>query len=445
MTSKGLILLLGNDDSPMNAAKNPYTFRQDSSFLYFAGIDIPGMAMTIDLDSGEETLYGYDVTMDDIVWTGPQPSLASLAGDCGIAGTRDSSDLANDMRAAKASGRDIHFLPPYRAGNAVKLFEFFGVHPSNAISEASEELIKAIVSLRSYKSDEEIVEIEKAVDTTAEMHIAAMKCARPGMKESDVVSEIYKVTHAADVMWSFPAIVTVHGEILHNHHHHHTLEEGKLLLVDCGAEAKSHYAGDMTRAFPVAKTYTQKQRDIYETVLEAEVKAAEALKPGVAYRDIHLLASKVIAERLVDLRLMKGNVDDAVEVGAHALFFQHGLGHMMGLDVHDMEDLGENYVGYGDNYRRSAQFGLGFLRLARELEPGFVLTVEPGIYFIPQLIERWSAEGKHSEFINYDVVNDYLDFGGIRIEEDFLVTSDGARRLGKPAPKTVEEVEALRQ
>ena len=442
--SSGLVLFLGNEEAGMNYKDNTYPFRQDSTFLYYFGLDNAGLAAIIDLDEEKSTIYGYDFTMDDVVWMGPQPSLADRAARAGVHRTAALSHLEAALRKAQEQGRDIHFLPPYRPEGQLKLQKLLGVNPDQASELASVALIKAVVAQRSYKSEEEVAEINKAVNTTAAMHTRAMQMARPGMVESEVAGAIEGIALSDGGRLSFPAIVTINGQTLHNHYHGNTLEKGQLMLVDSGAEAISHYAGDMTRTFPVSKKFSTRQREIYEIVLKSNMDAIAALKPGVPYRDIHLLSARVIAQGLKDLNLMKGNVDEAVAAGAHALFYPHGLGHMMGLDVHDMENLGENYVGYTDTLTRSTQFGLSALRLGRALEPGFVLTVEPGIYFIPELIDLWKAEGKHSDFLNFSVIDTYKDFGGVRIEDDYLITDDGAKLLGKPVAKTIEEVEALR-
>ena len=447
----GLVLLLGNDESPRNYAANFYPFRQDSSFLYFCGLDMPRLAMVLDLDSGEEMLFGDDVTLDDIVWMGPQPKPAEMAEQAGVATTFPLAKLAELLRQAHQKSRTIHFLPPYRHANMIALKELLGVDigvgagtpPETAASVPSLELIKAVVQLRSIKSAEEIGEIERAADITAVMHLAAMQAARAGLTEAEVAAAVRQVTQAAEGGTSFPIILSRHGEILHNQHHHGVFQDGDLVLCDAGAETGLHYAADMTRTFPIATTFNTRQRDVYQVVLAAEETASAAIAPGVPYLDVHLLAARTIAAGLGDLGIMKGDVEEAVVQGAHALFFPHGLGHMIGLDVHDMEDLGEDNVGYADT-PRSSQFGLKYLRLARELQPGFVLTVEPGIYFIPALIDRWRSEGKFTEFIDYKAVQAYEDFGGIRIEEDFLVIEDGGRLLGKPAPKTIPEIEAVR-
>ncbi|MEM7370018.1 MAG: aminopeptidase P family protein [Bacteroidota bacterium] len=440
----GLILLLGNKDAPMNYADNVYPFRQDSSFLYYFGLDTPGLAALIDMDSGTTTVFGTDVTMDMVVWTGPQPSLQEMCSWCGITHVQPITALGQVLQEASSKGRTIRYLPPYRADNLLRLHHGLELPVSEIQKSVSVDLIKAIVDQRSVKSPDEIVELEQAINVTHQMHMTAMELAQAGMLESDLMAAVYEVPLTLGRHPSFPIILTVHGETLHNHHYHHTLEEGQLLLVDAGGESDMHYAGDMTRTFPVGRQFTAKQKEIYQIVLDANVQTAEVLKPGITFKEVHLLAAKIIATGLTDLGLMKGNVEEAVEAGAHALFFPHGLGHMLGLDTHDMEDLGEDYVGYTDTLKRSPQFGLKSLRLGRTLKPGFVLTIEPGIYFIPALIDKWREEGKHTGFINYDALESYKDFGGIRIEDDHLITVENSRLLGEPVPKTIEEVEEVR-
>jgi Xaa-Pro aminopeptidase len=435
----GQVLLLGNHYLGMNYAGNTYHFRQDSTFLYYIGIDRSGLAALIDVASGETTVYGDELDMDDIVWTGALPTIAEQAALSGIHATKPTAALAS------AIGGNVHYLPPYRHDNMIRLSELLSMAVQAVKPMASAELVRAIVAQRSIKTTEEVAEIERAVRITNDIHVAAMLAARPGIGEADVHAAVQEVIARNDTLASFPAIISTDGQILHNHAHHNTLQSGRLLLVDFGAEAPhSHYAGDMTRTFPVDATFTARQRGIYQAVLDGQMAAIGMLKPGLPYRDAHLRAARVIAEGLKAMGLMKGDLDAAVAAGAHALFFPHGLGHMMGLDVHDMEDLGENNVGYGDGYERSTQFGLAFLRLARPLQAGFVVTVEPGIYFIPQLIDQWRAQGQHKDFIVYDEVEKFKDFGGIRIEDDYLITADGARILGGNVAKTIEDVEALR-
>jgi len=439
----GLLLLLGNEESPMNYTDNTFHFRQDSTFLYFMGVDQPGWAAVMDLEAGTTTAFADDATLDAIVWTGAVPSVAELASRCGITRTAPAATLADVLAAARARGREIRFLPPYRPENKLKLWRWLGVHPDEAQVRASVSFIRAVVEMRAVKEAQEIAEIERAVDLTVDMHLAGMALARPGLKEADIAARVTEIALAAGGNLSFPVIATIHGETLHNHYHGHTLEPGRLFLLDAGAETASHYAGDLTSTFPVDRTFSSRHRDIYEIVLSAHLAALSAVRPGVPFRDVHLLACRALAEGLKGLGLMKGDLDSAVEQGAHAMFFQCGLGHMLGLDVHDMEDLGEVWVGY-EGQPKSTLFGLKSLRLARPLLPGFVFTVEPGIYFIPELIERWKSEGRFREFIDYRRLESYRDFGGVRLEEDLVVEQHGCRVLGKRRPRTIPEVEALR-
>lgn len=441
--TNGLLLFFGNDEAPRNYTDNTYRFRQDSSFLYYAGVNQAGWAMVIDVDEGTTTAFADDLDIDAIVWTGPQPSVKDLAARAGIDRTAPAGALAGVLAKAKGSGREIRFLPPYRADNALKLYRLLGVRPDEARAKASVDFIRAVVEQRAVKSAEEIAEIEKAVDTTADMHVAAIQMARPGMLESDIAARVTQIALAAGGDISFTVIATVHGETLHNHFYGNRLESGRLFLLDCGAESASGYAGDLTSTFPVDRTFTSRQRDVYDVVIRAQQAAVDALAPGVPFRDIHLLACRTLAEGLKGLGLMKGDLDAAVAEGAHAMFMPSGLGHMMGIDVHDMEDLGELYVGYQGG-ARSTQFGLKSLRLARPIEPGFVFTVEPGVYFIPELMDRWRAEGKFRDFIDYDTLETYRDFGGIRYEENYVAGERTCQRLGKERPKTAAEIEALR-
>ena len=441
--SSGLLLFLGNDESPMNYAANTFHFRQDSTFLYYLGVDQPGWAATIDLESGRTVVFADDLTIDDIVWTGVLPTVAELAAGGGVTETRPAAALDAVVKEAAAKGRKVHFLPPYRPENKLRLFALLGVHPDRQHDVASLELVRAVVEMRVIKSREEIAEIESAVDTSVDMHLAAMRMVRPGMTEAEVAAQVTELALASGGQLAFPVIATVHGETLHNHFHGNVLKSGDLFLLDAGAETAAHYAGDLTSTFPVDPAFTPRQRDVYQVVLNAHLAAVGACAPGVRFRDVHTLACRTLAAGLKELGLMKGDIDDAVAQGAHAMFFQCGTGHMMGLDVHDMEDLGEVWVGY-EGQPKSTQFGLKSLRLARPLQPGFVFTVEPGIYIIPELARRWKAEGKFTEFIDYDALERWLGFGGVRIEENVLVTPDGFRILGTWRPRTIEEVEQVR-
>jgi len=439
----GVLLFLGNEESPMNYADNPFPFRQDSSFLYYFGVDQPGFAAIIDFDADRTVLFGDDISLDDIVWTGVLPSVAELAARAAVEETAPVTALDAFLKKAMAQGRVMRFLPPYRTENKIKLLQYLNIPIQEQPCKASVDFLRAVVEMRVIKSIEEIAEIEKAVDTTIDMHLAAMRLARPGLKEAEIAARITEVALAAGGALAFPVIATVHGETLHNHYHGNTLQSGNLFLLDAGAETALHYAGDLTSTFPVDRSFSARQKEIYQVVLDAHLAALQALRPGVAFREVHWLACRRLAEGLKNLGLMKGDLDDAVTQGAHAMFFQCGLGHMLGLDVHDMEDLGEIWVGY-EGQPKSTLFGIKSLRLARPLQPGFVFTVEPGIYFIPELISRWKAERKFEDFICYDRLEAYRDFGGIRIEENVVMTSAEGRILGKKRPRTIDEVETLR-
>lgn len=439
----GLILLFGNDESPMNYTDNTYHFRQDSTFLYYFGISHPGLAAIIDIDNDREMIFGNDFTIDDIVWMGPQPTIAERATECGVSHTKQWNKLEVTLDLAKQMGQKIHFLPLYRPGNKIKLMELMGIQPIEIAKKFSVKLVKAVVSQREIKTAEELIEIEHAVDVSVDMHIASMKIAQPEMTEAMVTAEIYKVALAAGGNISFPIIATVNGQTLHNHYHGNTIHEGDIFLVDAGYETPAGYAGDLSCTFPVSKSFTSEQKEIYQITLAAHQAAVDALEYQKPFRNAHLAACKAIFEGLKGMGFTKGNINDAVEAGAHALFFPCGTGHMMGLDVHDMEDLGEVWVGY-DGQPKSTLFGLKSLRLVKPLQDGHVFTIEPGIYFIPELIDLWKSQNKFNEFINWDKVNSYRYFGGIRNEEDFVMTKNGARLLGKPKPKTIEEVEAIR-
>ncbi len=439
----GVLLFLGNDESPMNYADNTFHFRQDSSFLYFFGLDYPSLAGIIDLDEDKEILFGDELTVEDIVWMGTQPTLTARAESFGINEVRPYSQLADYLKAASSKGRTLHFLPPYRPENKIKLFGLSGINPFEIKSKASIDLVKAVVNLRNHKSADEIVEIEKAVNISVDMHITAMKMARPGMKESELAAAVNQVALAAGGQLSFPIIMTINGQTLHNHYHGNTIKSGDMVMCDCGAETDLHYAGDLSSTFPVDRSFSERQKEIYQISLLAHEAALAKLSPGVPFREVHYSACRTIIEGLKSINLMKGDTEEALAAGAHAMFFPCGTGHMMGLDVHDMEDLGEVYVGY-DGQPKSTQFGLKSLRLARPMEPGFVATIEPGIYFIPELIALWKKEKVNSSFYNFQNIEAYLDFSGIRNEEDIVITEDGYKILGKRKPKTIEEVESMR-
>ena len=439
----GIIVLPGNFESSMNYPDNPYRFRQDSNFLYFFGLDHAGYVGVIDLDEGKDMIFGDDIDMDDIIWMGAQSSVKDQAERVGVENTAPLDQLESLLKKALEKNRTIHILPFYRGDNVLFLSRITGKLPDELEKMISVPLIKAVVNLRSYKDAEEIREIEYAMDIAWEMHTTVMKMAKPGVIERELAGTIEGIAAARGNGISFPVILTINGQTLHNHYHGNILKEGRMMVTDAGAESLLHYASDITRTIPVSGRFDQRQKDIYEIVLKANTESIKAARPGMTNKNLHLMASRIMANGLKEVGLMRGDIDQAVSLGAIALFFPHGLGHMMGLDVHDMEGLGEDYVGYNDEVYRSKQFGMAFLRLAKKLEPGFVFTVEPGIYFIPALIEQWRQEKKFAEFINYDKLDAFMDFGGIRIEDDVFVKEDDVVVIGRPIPKTVEEIETI--
>ncbi len=437
----GVYLFLGNDEQGLHYAGNTFRYRQDSTFLYYFGISASGLTAVIDIDNDRTIIFGDELTIDDIIWMGVQPTLHQKAERVGVTEVLPAKKLVEFIDKCGVDKRPVNYLPPYRAEHRLKLMNWLGLPPDE--QPGSVPFIRAVVSQRNFKTEEEIVEIERACNVTADMHIAAMKILRPGMMEYQVVAEMEAVAMANGCETSFATIATINGQTLHNHFHGNRVNEGDLFLIDAGAETAMGYAGDMSSTIPASKTFTTRQREVYEIQNAMHTGSVAALRPGVNYMDVYDYASIIMVEGMKNLGLMKGNAEDAVREGAHALFFPHGLGHMMGLDVHDMENFGEVWVGY-DGKPKSTQFGRRSQRLALPLQPGFVLTVEPGIYFIPELIDLWHKEGKFTDFINYDKVQTYKDFGGIRNEEDYLITDSGARRLGKQIPLTPDEVEALR-
>lgn len=440
----GIILILGNNEAPANYPDNTYKFRQDSSFLYFFGHAHPGYAGIMDIEAGEDYFFGNDVTMDDIIWMGPQPSVKELAAQVGVEKSAPLSQLKEFIGKAISQRRAIHFLPPYRYDNMMMLEDLTGIRASMTRQHASVELIKAVVALRSVKEACEIEEIDKACNIGYEMHTAAMRLCKPGVSEQYIAGVLDGIASSYGNMVSFATILTQNGQTLHNHDHSHLLEAGRLMLTDAGAESVTNYCSDHTRTIPVGGKFTARQRDVYSIVLACHDKALELARPGITYKSVHLEVCKVLAQGLKDLGLMKGDVNEAVAAGAHALFMPHGLGHMMGIDVHDMEDLGQVYVGYDEETRPSDQFGLASLRMGRRLQEGFVITDEPGCYFIPALIDKWKAEGLHKDFLNFDAIEKFKDFGGIRLEDDILIIPGGSRFTGKKRiPITIDEVEQI--
>jgi Xaa-Pro aminopeptidase len=440
----GVLLFLGNEESSMSYKANCYHFRQDSSFLYFFGLDRPGLAAVIDIDEGNETVYGDELTEEDLVWTGPKESLLKEASMAGIQHVKPSRALAADIHRLKEHHHQVHYLPPYRPENINKIHHLLDIPFASIALLASVSFIKGVVAQRSIKSADEIVELEKGVNLTAAMQLLAMQNAFAGQTEAELAGQLHGLVISSGVHLAFPTILTVQGDILHNHYSTNRIKEGQLVLCDCGAESPMHYAGDLTRTFPVNKSFDTQQKEIYQIVLDAYEHGVSMLKPGIFYRDIHLSVCTAMVNGLKQLGLMKGDADEAVAAGAHTLLFPCGLGHMLGLDTHDMEDLGEQYVGYTEELEQSKVFGLKSLRLGRQLEIGFVLTVEPGLYFNPYLMDSWQGQHKYEAFVNYDRLQRYKGFGGVRIEEDFLITQTGSKKLGMELPKLLTDIEDVR-
>lgn len=442
LVGEGLIVLFGNNDSPMNYPANAYKFRQDSSFLYFYGHHRNGLVGVIDTESGREILVGDEIDIDDIVWYGSVTSVAEMAAETGVDETAPMAHLAEIVDNAIRQGRKVHFLPPYRHDTQIQIMDLLGIHPSQQREAASLPLIHAVVKLRSVKSAEEIAELERASAIGYEMHTAAMRLCRPGVTESYIGGILDGIAASQGAITSFQSIVSMHGEILHGYPSPRPLEAGRLLLCDAGAETREHYCSDHTRTTPISGKFTQQQRAIYDIVVDCHDLALTHARPGVRWWDVHMDVCRLMTDRLKALGLMKGDTEEAVQAGAHALFLPHGLGHMMGMDVHDMEGLGQIYVGYDDETRPSSQFGTASLRFARRLEEGFVITDEPGIYFIPDLIDLWRKEGTHANFLCFDEIEKYKNFGGIRIEDDVLITKEGCRFLGdRLIPYHADDVE----
>ena len=441
----GLIVLFGNNESPVNYPSNGYKFRQDSTFLYYFGLQRDGLVAVIDADSGEEWLIGDDIDIEDIVWFGSVDSVADMAAQAGVQKSAPMSRLESLVRDAYDRGREIHFLPPYRHDLMIQLMDLTGIHPRDQRAAASVKLIQAVVDQRIVKSADEIAEIERACNIGYEMHTTAMRMCRSGVTEQEIAGRISGIASSRGCIVSFPSILSMHGEIMHGYPSPHPLEAGRLMLCDCGAETNENYCSDHTRTTPVNGRFDSRQRDIYQIVVDAHDRAFEIARPDIKWWDVHFEVARVITEGMKALGLMKGNTDDALAAGAHAMFFPHGLGHAMGMDVHDMEGLGQIYVGFDDEVRpRLDQFGTNCLRFGRRLQEGYVMTDEPGIYFIPALIDEWRATGHCADFLNFDRIEQYKDFGGIRIEDDLLITATGARYLGaQRIPYHIADLESL--
>ena len=438
----GIVILPGNHEAPCNYTDNTYWFRQDSTFLYFFGLQREDLVGVLDCESGKDYLFANDYDIDDIIWSGPLPTVSDLADSVGVENSGSLKDLDAFVSQRIATRQPIHYLPPYRADITRQMSVLLGIKYDAVNRYASMPLIQACVKQRSIKSAEEIEEIERAIATAYNMHVGAMKMAMPGRYEYELAGYMEGEAWKGNGPVSFPVIMTIHGETLHNHSHNHRLEEGRMLVMDAGCETPMNYCSDITRSVPVGGKFNSRQKSIYELVLAANLEALRVTRPGITYQEVHTAASRILAQGYKDLGILRGDLDDIVANGAHSLFMPHGLGHMMGLDVHDMENYGQINVGYDDETRPSTQFGLASLRCGRRLQAGFVITDEPGSYFIPALIDKWHAEGKNADFIDFDELEKWKDFGGIRIEDDVLVTPEGCRVLGKPIPKSVAEIEA---
>ncbi|MCQ8212954.1 aminopeptidase P family protein [Cetobacterium somerae] len=443
LVEEGVIIVMGNSESPMSYKDNSYNFVQDSTFLYYFGLNSPDLIGVIDIDNEKEYIFGKEFTIDDIVWMGQQKTFKERSKEVGIENFLEDEELEKLLEKAKINNQKIHFTNQYRIENTLKLSNLLGIKLEDVNKEFSEKLLAAIIEMRNLKSDYEIIELEKATNITREMHLTAMRNVKPGMKGYELVALLECAAKKYNATTSFHTICTTNGQILHNHFHENIFKEGDIVLLDCGARLDNGYCGDMTTVFPVSGEFSDIQKDFYSLLIEMFDKAEECTKPGVTNKYVHLEVCKVLAKGMIQRGIMKGNVEEIVESGAHALFFPHGLGHMIGLDVHDMENFGENRVGYDDKTKRETKFGLKSLRMGKELKPGYVLTIEPGIYFIPELIERWEKEGKFKEYISYEEVKKYLNFGGMRYEGDFLVTENGNRRLGDKMPKYYYEIEDI--
>jgi len=431
LVKNGLIIFFGNNNSPANYPSNCYTFRQDSSFLYYFGQTREGLVGVIDIDNDKEYLIGDDIDIEDIVWYGSVDSVSDLAAQVGIMNSAPMKQLKPLTEKAQSKGQKIHFLPPYRFDIKIQIMDLLGIHPSQQKGRASMDLIMAVVKMRSAKEQQEIEEIERACAIGYKMHTTAMKLCKPGVTEQYIAGVIDGIANSYGSMVSFATILSQHGEIMHGNPSPNKLEEGRLMLCDAGAETNMNYCSDNTRTMPVGGKFTQRQLEIYQIVEACHDYTLKVAKPGVPWKEVHTNVCRLMTDKLKELGLMKGDTDEAVAAGAHAMFLPHGLGHMMGMDVHDMEALDQRYVGFDDEFQPSDQFGTNCLRMGRRLEENYIMTDEPGIYFIPALIDDWKASGHNAEFINFDLLETYKDFGGIRIEDDILITKDGCRFLGK--------------
>jgi Xaa-Pro aminopeptidase len=444
LVGSGVILFLGNKEVAMNYGANNYPFRQDSSFLYYFGLDMPGLAGMVDCELAGETVYGSDSSLEDIIWVGNHEPLQEKALKAGITLVKPLERLDGDVFRVIAHSREVHYLPPYREQRRLQLAYYDNLKYEEVDRNASEALIKAVATQRSVKDAYELQEIENTMNNvTREAYEQSIPFIKPGAFEYQIAGALEGSVLGKNCRMAYPIICTVNGQTLHNHCYSNELKKSQLLLIDAGAESPMRYATDITRTYPVGGKFTNQQKEIYKIVIDAQRDAIQAIKPGNPYGEIHKIAATTIVRGLKDIGLMKGDLDDAVRHGAHALFFPHGIGHMLGLDVHDMEDIGEDYIGYDQEFKRSEQFGTAYLRMAKRLQEGYVVTVEPGIYFIDPLIDKWHSEGRYRDFIDYQKVNKFRGFGGIRIEDNVVVTEKGHKIIGKPIAKEIDEVEKL--
>ena len=441
---KGIILLPGNVESPFNYPNNTFHFRQDSTFMYFFGHSVPALAGVIDVESGEETLYGDDFTVEDIIWMGPQPTIRDFADEVGVAVSKPMAKLQEDVRRAISLGREVHYLPPYRGETILMMSDMLGIHPSMLHARKSWDLLFAVAEMRERKGEEEIAALEEAFEIGYQMHTAAMRNTRAGRTEHEVAGIVDGMALRYGTGVSVTTILSQHGEVLHNHDHSGTMQDGRLVLCDAGGEHLNGYVSDHTRTFPVHGKFTQKQKDIYNIVLAAHDAAAASLRPDMMYTEYSDAAFHTLIEGLKGLDLVRGSVDDAIAAGAAYLFMPHGLGHGIGLDVHDCENIGERSFSFAEVEERAKQSACCITRAWWRLQPGTVLSNEPGIYFVPDLIDKYKAEGKCKGIVNYDKLEEYRDFGGIRLEDDMIVTATGSKQIGsKQIPITIEDVEAV--
>jgi Xaa-Pro aminopeptidase len=410
-----------------NFAANRFPFRASSHFLYFAGLSLDNAV--IRLDRGKLELFMDNSSADDELWHGKMPTREEIALEIGADAAYPLSELS--LKTKEAATIAVQDVVTYQQQCQLLTRN---IAPANKSEGIDLELAKAIVNLRLVHDRAALVEIKKAVAVSIEAHLAGIKAVSEAKCEAEVRSAMEGIIIANNMTCAYSSIVTVRGEVLHNETYHRPLRSGDLLLADVGAETNSGWASDITRTFPVSGKFSSTQKDIYDIVLKAQTSCIERIRPGIEYRDIHLLACEVIAEGLINLGILQGRATDLVEMDAHALFFPHGIGHLLGLDVHDMEDLGD-LAGYEESRQRSDRFGLGYLRLDRSLQPGMVVTIEPGFYQVPAILNSPQFRNKFRDFVNWEKLDRFADVRGIRIEDDVLVTDSGCEVLTADLPK----------